>query len=247
VVAHTGRFESRPLFLAPYTASGRRGAYLCRLWRRVCSSRTCLALEGRWRSPFRVGPHRRNRCIDRHEHYRVGWLAGITKRVKLCAGMRFYSVRVTRGVSQRSYRGAKYLRSAKSFPVCGCSKIRELMCDIFSEVGFSREPTRRILEFGVVAVTGSKRPLGCMVSSGLLMASPQGTRQASRCSPEKYREGHPLRRIGRLSECGSLARFYTTVLQGMSVQAIDGATQAELMAVMETALLSWPHKNKQLN
>jgi hypothetical protein len=33
----------------------------------------------------------------------------------------------------------------------------------------------------------------------------------------------------------------------MSVQAIDGATQAELMAVMETALLSWPHKNKQLN
>ena len=41
----------------------------------------------------------------------------------------------------------------------------------------------------------------------------------------------------------SLARFCTTVLQGMSVQAIDGATQAELTAVMETALLPWPHKN----
>jgi hypothetical protein len=115
----------------------------------------------------------------------VGWLAGITKRVKLCAGMRFYSVRVTRGVSQRSYRGAKYLRSAKSFPVCGCSKIRELMCDIFSEVGFSREPTRRILEFGVVAVTGSKRPLGCMVSSGLLMASPQHNGVAAHVRKER--------------------------------------------------------------
>jgi hypothetical protein len=33
----------------------------------------------------------------------------------------------------------------------------------------------------------------------------------------------------------------------MSVQAIDGATRAELTAVMETALLSWPQKNKQLD
>ena len=38
----------------------------------------------------------------------------------------------------------------------------------------------------------------------------------------------------------NLARFYTTVLQAMSVQAIDGATQTELTDVMETALLAWP-------
>src|ERR1700733_9607669 len=118
----------------------------------------------------------------------------------------------------------------------------------------SFEATRRVLEFGVAAVTGGKRPLGCMVSSGLLMASPQHTGVAIHVRKERAKLRAALQksiekdiRSGDLdvsANAASLARFYTTVLQGMSVQAIDGATQAELTAVMETALLSWPQKNK---
>jgi AcrR family transcriptional regulator len=49
----------------------------------------------------------------------------------------------------------------------------------------SFEATRRILEFGVAAVTGSKRPLGCMVSSGLLMSSPQHAEAAAHVRKER--------------------------------------------------------------
>jgi len=38
----------------------------------------------------------------------------------------------------------------------------------------------------------------------------------------------------------TLARFYATVLQGLSVQAVDGATRAELDAVVLAALRAWP-------
>jgi TetR/AcrR family transcriptional regulator, copper-responsive repressor len=96
-----------------------------------------------------------------------------------------------------------------------------------------------------------------MVSSGLLMASPQHIGVAVYVRKERAKLRAALQksiekdiRSGELdvsANAASLARFYTTVLQGMSVQAIDGATQAELTAVMETALLSWPQKNKQLD
>ena len=119
----------------------------------------------------------------------------------------------------------------------------------------SLEATRRVLEFGVSAVTGGKRPLGCMVSSGLLMSSPQHSGVAVHVRKERAKLRAALQksiekdiRAGELDtavNAASLARFYATVLQGMSVQAIDGATQADLTAVMETALSSWPQKNKQ--
>jgi len=38
----------------------------------------------------------------------------------------------------------------------------------------------------------------------------------------------------------SLARFYATVLRGLSVQAVDGATRAELDTVVLAALRAWP-------
>ena len=119
----------------------------------------------------------------------------------------------------------------------------------------SFEAARRILEFGVTAVAGTKRPLGCMVSSGLLMSSPQHSGVAVHVRKERAKLRAALQksiekdiRAGELDtavNAASLARFYATVLQGMSVQAIDGATQADLTAVMETALSSWPQKNKQ--
>jgi AcrR family transcriptional regulator len=39
---------------------------------------------------------------------------------------------------------------------------------------------------------------------------------------------------------GGLARFYGAVIQGMSQQARDGATRAELLAIAEAARRAWP-------
>jgi hypothetical protein len=37
----------------------------------------------------------------------------------------------------------------------------------------------------------------------------------------------------------ALARYYTTVVQGLSLQARDGATRAELEAVITCAMAAW--------
>jgi AcrR family transcriptional regulator len=119
-----------------------------------------------------------------------------------------------------------------------------------AECSSSYEATQKVLAFGIAAVTRSKRPSGCMVSSGLLMVSPEHAELALDIRKERAKLRVALQkriekdiRTGTMSSsvnAASLARFYTTVLQGMSVQAIDGATAAELSAVMEVALQSWP-------
>lgn len=39
----------------------------------------------------------------------------------------------------------------------------------------------------------------------------------------------------------ALARYYATVVQGLSVQARDGATRDELEAVIACAMATWDH------
>jgi hypothetical protein len=38
----------------------------------------------------------------------------------------------------------------------------------------------------------------------------------------------------------ALSRFYLSVIQGMAIQAKDGATQAELRAAAKAAMAAWP-------
>ena len=119
-----------------------------------------------------------------------------------------------------------------------------------SDAPSSLEAVRRVLTFGVASVTRRKWPRGCLVSSGLLTTAPENAALAREVRQERTRlrtalDGRIRRDIeaGVLDEAtnaGALARFYVTVLQGMSVQAIDGASAAELTAVMEAALRAWP-------
>ena len=137
-----------------------------------------------------------------------------------------------------------YREAIRRYQAMGLSESEVAAC------ASSLEATRKILEFGIQAVTRSKRPAGCMVSSGLLMASPEHAHLAAEVRKERAKQRLALRRRierdvaaeilpGAVDPAG-LARFYMTVLQGMSVQALDGATRAELTEVMNMALLSWP-------
>jgi AcrR family transcriptional regulator len=42
------------------------------------------------------------------------------------------------------------------------------------------------------------------------------------------------------TDIGGLSRFYLGVLQGMAIQARDGATKAELMSAVASAMAAWP-------
>jgi len=107
-----------------------------------------------------------------------------------------------------------------------------------------------VLERGVGAVTRPGSPIGCMISSGMLMVGLDNAGLAAelRTLRAELREALELR-ISRDVEAGvlpdaidptTLARFYTTVLRGLSVQAVDGATRAELDTVVLAALRAWP-------
>jgi hypothetical protein len=42
------------------------------------------------------------------------------------------------------------------------------------------------------------------------------------------------------TDIDGLSRFYLSVIQGMAIQARDGATQAELRGVAAAAMAAWP-------
>lgn len=107
-----------------------------------------------------------------------------------------------------------------------------------------------MLERGIAAVTAPGKPLGCMVSSGMLMTSAENAELAAELRALRAASRLALeRRIASDIEAGllpgatdaaALARFTMTVLQGLSVQALDGATAAELAPVAASALAVWP-------
>jgi AcrR family transcriptional regulator len=112
------------------------------------------------------------------------------------------------------------------------------------------EGAREMLKRGVAAVTRPDRPLGCMVSSGMLMTGTENAGLAAELRGMRATLREALQQrierdvaVGLLpagTDASTLARFVASVLQGLSVQALDGASAEELNAVTAVALKSWP-------
>ncbi|WP_377805785.1 TetR/AcrR family transcriptional regulator [Azospirillum sp. A29] len=117
------------------------------------------------------------------------------------------------------------------------------------------EAARLVLERGIAAVTMPGKPLGCMISSGMLMTSAANADLAAELkairATTRMALEHRIQRdvdVGHLpttTDARALARLHATVLQGLSVQALDGATAEELHAVADQALAAWPGRPPQ--
>lgn len=102
----------------------------------------------------------------------------------------------------------------------------------------------------VVEMTRTDRPSGCMVVlSGLHCGSEAAELEplvaARRAQIEarlqqRIRAGLDAGDVAAATDPVTLAGFYATLLQGLSVQARSGATQARLLAIVELALAVWP-------
>jgi AcrR family transcriptional regulator len=93
------------------------------------------------------------------------------------------------------------------------------------------------------------KPSGCMLVLAAALGSPEsesarrfvaglrkkGKRALVRRFEVAQREGD----LPKHADPDALAAFYTTVLHGLSVEARDGASRAELHAVVDTALATW--------
>ncbi|HEY9412611.1 MAG TPA: TetR/AcrR family transcriptional regulator [Jiangellaceae bacterium] len=113
----------------------------------------------------------------------------------------------------------------------------------------AREAVEAMLRGNAEAYVDPATPPGCMiVLSGLLGTS---ANDDVRAFLEGKRLEHEARLRARLdrgvsegdlapdADTASLAAFYTTVLNGLSIQARDGASRATMHAVIDHAMAAW--------
>lgn len=114
----------------------------------------------------------------------------------------------------------------------------------------AREVAERLLQGSVEQLTSPRNPPGCLMVQGALACGSEGedVRQeliSHRAGTEKL----IIQRLRRAKAEGDLsakqnptdlARFLTSVMYGMSVQASGGASRAELKRIARTAMQAWP-------
>lgn len=118
----------------------------------------------------------------------------------------------------------------------------------------ARGAIQRLLEKAADELTQDCHPLGCMMVMATTNCSvaAEHIQQAlvkRRALGVSMMQARIQRGIseGELppdTDAGALASFYSTIYQGMSMQAKDGATQASLMATVDAAMRAWPASAK---
>ena len=99
------------------------------------------------------------------------------------------------------------------------------------------EAVRTLLENAARAVTDPGRERGCVISSGLVACHPEHAAlardTAARRDAMRERIAAALRSFAAADEIRRLARHLAAVMQGMSIQARDGATPKELQEIVD--------------
>ena len=123
---------------------------------------------------------------------------------------------------------------------------------ILSTAPSAREAVERLLEAAAREFTDPSHPPGCMVVSAATNCSAGAVHvQAALAARRRAAEAKMKSRIERgmkqgelppRTDCGALAKFYCTVMEGMSIQARDGATRKSLLATAAAAMRAWPVK-----
>ena len=120
-----------------------------------------------------------------------------------------------------------------------------------SDSGTAREAVEQMLQGAARQFADGQHPLGCMVAAGALqMTEAQsplvqevaGLRQAAQRAIRTRLDR--ARQDGELpadTDTAALASFYAMTIQGMAVQARDGARSAMLKRLADLAMRAWPH------
>jgi AcrR family transcriptional regulator len=113
----------------------------------------------------------------------------------------------------------------------------------------ARAVAEQLLHKGIDAVTQPKRPRGCLAVQGALACGDeakdvQQDLAARRAATEaalrrRFQRAAAERDLPAGANPADLAKYLTTVLHGLAVQAAGGAARAELRRVAEVALRAW--------
>jgi AcrR family transcriptional regulator len=113
----------------------------------------------------------------------------------------------------------------------------------------AREAVAAMLHDNADDYSDPATPLGCMLVLGAPVGTPEHSGVRERLADERRTAVERLReRLDRGiaegdvppgTDTAAVARFYSTVLDGMSIKARDGASNAELHAIADAALAAW--------
>ncbi|MYW67451.1 TetR family transcriptional regulator [Streptomyces sp. SID8379] len=114
----------------------------------------------------------------------------------------------------------------------------------------ARGAVERLLREAADEFTDPAHPYGCLVIHAATNCTTPEVEQALReqrgtsiaAIEDRLRQGVAAGELSRDTDTTVLARHIAAVFQGMSQQARDGATRAELEAVAELAMAVWPGK-----
>ncbi|GGK05563.1 TetR family transcriptional regulator [Streptomyces camponoticapitis] len=114
----------------------------------------------------------------------------------------------------------------------------------------ARATVEALLHGAADATTRPDSPRGCITVQGALACSPDAEPAREELTARRAAGEVALR--GRLEQAASggelpagadadvLARYFTTIYQGIAVQAAGGATREQLHQVVDTAMTVWP-------
>jgi AcrR family transcriptional regulator len=114
----------------------------------------------------------------------------------------------------------------------------------------ARAAVEGMLRDNALAYTAGDRPRGCMIVLASLLGAPENQAVRSfltqnrlageRALQQRLERGVSEGDLPASADIGRLAAFYTTVLEGLSIQARDGASPEKLAAIVDAAMLAWP-------
>src|SRR5262249_35027944 len=114
----------------------------------------------------------------------------------------------------------------------------------------AKEGVRDLLMRAARRFTAPENPPGCLVALAAARVSPQARmiqrklrdrrRRREDLLEARIQQGVKAGELPARTRAGPLAKFYSTVLNGMALEAAEGASRAELEAVVEAAMAAWP-------
>jgi AcrR family transcriptional regulator len=112
-----------------------------------------------------------------------------------------------------------------------------------------------MLRFHAADYVNPQKPPGCMAVLAAIVGAPENKSVRARMTATRrlavdalaarIRRGMVEGDVPKGADAVALATFYTTLLQGMSIQARDGATKKQLLATAEAAMAAWDGMTKK--
>jgi AcrR family transcriptional regulator len=113
-----------------------------------------------------------------------------------------------------------------------------------------REVAERLIRGTAQRLASPKNPRGCLILQGALACGKESESvrrdlvarrvEQERVIRERFLQAAASGELRKEIDPDNLARYVSTVMQGLAVQAASGATGEELLGIAEIALRGWP-------